>query len=77
MRSYGMKSKLEITMFVPDFLAVMNGMRTPQCFRTENWVSSPAAVTRTTEAPPGFAANTQHQEIHSRTRLSRGPSDAR
>ena len=36
MRPYGMASKAETTKYVQTFLADMNGMGTPQCFRTDN-----------------------------------------
>ena len=36
MRPYGMASKAEATKYVQTFLADMNGMGTPRCFRTDN-----------------------------------------
>ena len=36
MRPYGMKSTSETTMSLEKFLAEMNGMGTPRCFRTDN-----------------------------------------
>ena len=36
MRPYGMKSKSETTLFVQRFLADMNDMPTPRCFRADN-----------------------------------------
>ena len=70
MRPYGMKSKSETTVFVQRFLADMNDMGTPRCFRTDNGGEF------TSRSYTDFAVSTQHQGSHSKMRWSRAPYGA-
>ena len=72
MRPYGMRRKSETTAYVQKFLADMNGMVRPNCFRTDETAgSSSAATTWTTATLPRFAASTRPRGSRSRTRLSK------
>ena len=56
--------------FVQRFLADMNDMGTPRCFRTDNGGEF------TSRSYTDFAVSTQHQGSHSKMRWSRAPYGA-
>ena len=71
MRPYGMKKKPETTAYVKKFIADMNHVGPPLCFRTDNGGEFTSRSYIDSATPLGSAANTQPRVSQNRTQLSR------